>query len=311
MAKTTWNINSIPSLSGKTAIVTGANTGLGYETAKSLARNGVHVVMACRNIDKAEAARSKIMAGGSKISLTVMELDLNKLSSVRDFAERFNKKHDKLDLLINNAGVMMPPASKTKDGFELQWGVNHLGHFLLTALLYPKLEAAGDSRAVHLSSLAHKWGQINFDDLNFEKKYDRGKSYGQSKLACLIFAYEMDRRLKAADSGVKSLAAHPGISDTELSRHLPKWMQVLSPIFSVLIAQSPRAGAQPTLRAALDPDLKGGEYLGPDGFGEYKGKPVIVDSVPKSKNKETARKLWEVSEELTGQKFEISPVAVG
>lgn len=309
MSKSDRSINDSISLKGKTAIVTGANTGLGYETAKALARRGAHVIMACRNAQKAEAARGKIEAGYSKVSLETDVLDLAKLSSVRDFAERYNRKHEKLDLLINNAGVMMPPASKTADGFELQWGVNHLGHFLLTALLFPKLEAAGDSRIVHLASLAHKWGRINFDDLNFEKNYDRGKSYGQSKLACLMFAYEADRRLKEAGSKVKSLAAHPGIADTELSRYLPKWMQVLSPVFSALIAQSARAGAAPTLRAALDPDLKGGEYLGPDGFGGYKGKAVVVDSEPKSKNIDTARRLWEVSEELTGQKFDLVTAA--
>lgn len=306
MAKNDWNLKDSPSLEGKIAIVTGANTGLGFETAKALAKKGAHVIMACRDLRKANAAMGKIKEAYPKASLSTETLDLGQLASVRAFAENVKQAHTHLHLLINNAGLMMPPYGKTKDGFEIQWGVNHLGHFLLTALLMPLLEAGGDARVVHLASLAHKWGEIYFEDLNFEKSYNKQKSYGQSKLACLMFGYELQRRLEAAGSSVKSIIAHPGISDTELSRYLPKWMQALSPVFSKIVAQSPRDGAMPTLRAALDTGLRGGEYIGPDGFGEMKGKPVVVNSHPKSKNKEVASELWKVSEKLTGHTFELT-----
>ncbi len=306
MASNDWKLKDSPSLEGKIAVVTGANTGLGYETAKALAKKGAHVIMACRDLRKAKAAMGKIKEAYPQASLSMEVLDLGELASVRAFAENVKQAHAHLHLLINNAGLMMPPYGKTKDGFEIQWGVNHLGHFMLTALLMPQLEAGGDARVVHLASLAHKWGEIYFDDLNFEKSYNKQKSYGQSKLACLMFGYELQRRLEAAGSEVKSLVAHPGVSDTELSRYLPKWMQALSPVFSKIVAQSARDGAMPTLRAALDSELSGGEYIGPDGFGEMKGKPVVVNSHPKSKNKAVAQKLWEVSEKLTGQTFDLT-----
>lgn len=305
MSKNYWNLKDSPSLDGKTAIVTGANTGLGYETTKALAKKGAHVIMACRDLRKANAAMGKIKEAYPQASLSTEVLDLGEMASVRAFAESIKKKHLQVHLLINNAGLMMPPYGKTKDGFEIQWGVNHLGHFLLTALIMPLLEAGGDARVVHLASLAHKWGEIYFNDLNFEKSYNKQKSYGQSKLACLMFGYELQRRLEATGSSVKSVIAHPGVSDTELSRYLPKWIQVLSPVFSKIVAQSARDGALPTLRATLDPGLSGGEYIGPDGFGEMKGKPVVVKSHPKSKNKEVAKRLWEISEKLTHQSFEL------
>ncbi len=308
--KKNWNINRTDTLSGKTVIVTGANTGLGYETARALALRGASVVLACRDQAKAETAASEIAAEKASAHVETSLLNLASLDSVRAFADRFKAKHNRLDILVNNAGVMMPPKSVTEDGFELQWGVNHLGHFLLTSLLFPVLSATKNSRVVHLASLAHKWGEIYFEDLNFEKKYNKSKAYGQSKLACLMFGYEMQRRLEKSGSHVKSLIAHPGISDTELSRYLPKWVTALSPLFTLFFAQSARAGAEPQLRAATDADLKGGEYLGPSGFGEYKGKPVIVDSTDLSKDKAVAKKLWEVSEKAVGAEFAIGQAAV-
>jgi NAD(P)-dependent dehydrogenase (short-subunit alcohol dehydrogenase family) len=305
MSNKEWNIRDCPSLEGKKVIVTGANTGLGFETAKALALKGAHVVLACRNLKKAEDARARIARHSPAVSIETIELDLGVLSSVHGFAERYRSKHASLDLLINNAGIMMPPYGKSKDGFEQQFGVNYLGHFLLTGLLLDRLAASPAARVVHLSSLAHKWGAIYFDDLQFEKNYNRQKAYGQSKLACLMFSYEMQRRLELTSLPIKSIAAHPGISDTELSRYLPGWMKLLSPVFSALIAQSAKAGAQPSLRAALDPALSGGGYIGPGGWGEYKGEPVPVKAHPKAHNKEVARKLWSLSESLVSHRFEI------
>lgn len=294
-----WTPADAPSLEGKRAIVTGANTGLGFETTKELASKGAEVIMACRNTHKANTAKAKILEEFPKASLHVMKIDLASLESVRKFAAEFNLEYSSLDLLINNAGVMMPPYTVTKDGFELQFEANYLGHFLLTGLLIRKLEAAPAARVISLSSLAHDWGDIYFDDFNFKLKYDKRKAYGQSKLACLMFAYEMDRRLRAKKSPIKSLAAHPGISDTELARYLPWLIKFLSPVIVPFLAQSAKNGAQPTLRAALDISLPGGTYVGPDGSDEYKGKPVIVDSNQKSKAEDTAERLWALSEQLT------------
>ena len=295
-----WNPYEAPSLEDKRAIVTGANSGLGYETTKELARKGAKVIMACRNMDKAAKAKTQILEEIPNAKLTIMEIDLASLDSVRKFAGKFNLEYSSLDLLINNAGVMMPPFELTDDGFELQFEANYLGHFLLTGLLLRKLEEAPAARVISLSSLAHDWGDIYFDDLNFSKKYDKRKSYGQSKLACLIFAYELERRLRKDNSSVLSLAAHPGISDTELSRYLPKFIRFISPIIMPLFAQNASKGALPTLRAAMDLTLTGGTYVGPDGNEEYKGNPVVVDSNLNSKDEEKAERLWTVSEKLAG-----------
>ena len=293
-----WTSYDAPSLEGKRAIVTGANTGLGYETTRELAKKGAEVIMACRNMDKAAQAKAQIQEEMPNAKLTTMQIDLASLDSVRKFAAKFNLDYSSLDLLINNAGVMMPPFELTDDGFELQFEANYLGHFLLTGLLLRKLKEAPAARVISLSSLAHDWGDIYFDDLNFNKNYDKRKSYGQSKLACLMFAYELERRLRKENSTVLSLAAHPGISDTELSRYLPKFIRFISPIIMPLFAQSAKKGALPTLRAATDLSLTGGTYLGPDGNGEYKGNPVVVDSSLNSKDEEKAERLWAVSETL-------------
>ncbi|NEN22616.1 SDR family NAD(P)-dependent oxidoreductase [Cryomorpha ignava] len=298
-----WTSADAPSLEGTRAIVTGANTGLGFETTKELAAKGAEVIMACRNSQKANTAKAKILEEFPNARLRVMKIDLASLESVRKFASQFNLEFSSLDLLINNAGVMMPPYTVTKDGFELQFEANYLGHFLLTGLLMRKLEAAPSARVISLSSIAHDWGDIYFDDLNFKSKYDKRKAYGQSKLACLMFAYELDRRLREKKSPIKSLAAHPGISDTELARYLPWIIQFLSPIIVPFLAQSAKNGAQPTLRAALDLSLSGGTYVGPDGNDEYKGKPVVVDSHKKSKDEATADRLWALSEQLVGVSY--------
>jgi NAD(P)-dependent dehydrogenase (short-subunit alcohol dehydrogenase family) len=285
------------------AIVTGANTGLGYETSRALAKEGLTVILACRNSEK---AKRKILDENPKANLEYLHLDLADFASVRAFAENFQSKYDRLDLLINNAGVMMPPFKETEQGYELQWGVNYLGHFLLTKLLFELLKGRQDSRIIQLSSLAHKWGNPSaFESPLTESNYDKQKAYGNSKLACLVFAMELDRRLRERGLKTKSLAAHPGVADTELSRYLPKWMRFLSPLFMLFVAQSAEAGAQPTLKAATDGRLAGGAYLGPGGFKEYKGKAKVVEPHPKAIDPEVGKKLWKASEKQVGTSFAV------
>lgn len=296
----TFNIKALPLGTDKVAIVTGANTGLGYETSLQLAERGYSVIMACRNKGKAMAAMGKIMGKYPEAKLKFLPLDLNRLEAVREFAKQFLDKYERLDLLINNAGIMMPPYELTPDGFESQMGVNYLSHFLLTGLLLECMEKTPNARVVTLSSLAHRWGDIFFDDLDFSRGYDPKKAYGQSKLACLMFSYELQRRLDSHGYHVASLAAHPGISATELGRHMPKVGQMLAKIIGPLFMQAADKGALPTLRAALDPYAHGGEYYGPNGYREYKGDPVKVDSDENSKDLVKANRLWELSEELTG-----------
>lgn len=298
-----FNINNIPSQKGKIAIVTGANIGLGYETTIALAKKHMHIIMACRNIQKAQKAKETIMKIIPTASLEIMILDLNSLKSVREFSADFNKNHQTLDLLINNAGIMIPPFAKTEEGFESQMGVNYFAHFLLTGLLLPILEKTEGSRVISLSSIAHKSAKINFENLNSEKSYSKMEAYGQSKLSCLMFSYELDRRLKVSGSKVKSIAAHPGVSDTDLGRHVSKWLyNLLLPVIR-LMSHRPENAALPTQYAALVEDLKGGEYIGPTGFSEMKGKPGIAKSTPLSHDTQIAKQLWEVSEKLTNIKY--------
>ncbi|MDF9798538.1 NAD(P)-dependent dehydrogenase (short-subunit alcohol dehydrogenase family) [Catalinimonas alkaloidigena] len=240
-----WKLEETPSQAGKIGVVTGANVGLGFETAKALAARGMEVVLACRNREKAKATKDKIIESHAQASLHIMELDLSSLKSVRSFAEKFKQQFEKLDLLVNNAGVMLTPYQITEDGFEQQMGINYLGHFLLAGLLLPKLEAAENTRIVTLSSLSHNWGDIYFDDMAFEEGYSSRKAYGQSKLACLMFAYEMQRRLKARGHSTISLAAHPGISDTELVRNLPKFIHLMAKVLAPIFIQSAAEGALP------------------------------------------------------------------
>jgi NAD(P)-dependent dehydrogenase (short-subunit alcohol dehydrogenase family) len=293
-----WTAERIPAQAGRTAIVTGANSGLGLVTARELARAGARVVLACRNTAKGESARAEIEAAVPSASLQLEELDLASLASVRAFAGRFEGG---LDLLINNAGVMATPRRRTKDGFELQFGTNHLGHFALTGLLIGSMEGRDDARVVTLSSQAHRTGRIAFDNLGGEHRYFRWRAYGQSKLANLLFALELDRRLRAAGSSVKSVAAHPGYAATNLQFAGPPLVdRVLMTIGNRVIAQSDDMGALPTLYAATEPGLEGGTYVGPDGLGEQRGHPKSVAPSGAARDEQVARRLWEVSEQLTG-----------
>jgi NAD(P)-dependent dehydrogenase (short-subunit alcohol dehydrogenase family) len=296
-----WDATRIPDQSGRIAVVTGANSGLGLVTSRELARAGAAVVMACRNLEKGHTAVEKIRAAVPGAQLQLEELDLASLESVRGFAERFKATHDGLDLLINNAGVMAPPRRRTADGFELQFGTNHLGHFLLTALLLDAMEGRDDARVVTLSSNAHKFGRIAFDNLGGDRRYFRWRAYGQSKLANLLFMLELDRRLRADGSTVKSLGAHPGYAATNLqSAAPPLFDRVVMKVGNAVVAQSDEMGALPVLYAATQPGLQGGTYVGPDGPGEQRGYPTIVQPNGAARKEETARRLWQVSEELTG-----------
>ncbi|MFV8166786.1 SDR family NAD(P)-dependent oxidoreductase [Mycobacterium sp. 134] len=295
---TNWTTANIPNQSGRTAIVTGANTGLGLETAKALAAKGAHVVLAVRNLEKGEAAVEWISRSVPNADLGLQRLDLGSLKSVREAADEIRAEHDTIDLLINNAGVMTPPKETTEDGFELQFGTNHLGHFALTGLLLDRLLPVAGSRVVTVSSIGHRFSRgIRFDDLQWERSYNRLQAYGQSKLANLLFTYELQRRLIGQNT--TALAAHPGGSDTELARHLPRAAQRAVPLLRPLF-QEAAMGALPTLRAATDPGALGGQYYGPDGLGEQKGHPKLVTSNERSYDIELQRRLWSVSEELTG-----------
>jgi NAD(P)-dependent dehydrogenase (short-subunit alcohol dehydrogenase family) len=287
-------------------VVTGANSGLGFVTARELARAGARVVLACRNLAKGEAARREIEAAAPGAPLELEELDLSSLGSVRAFGERFRSGNDGLDLLINNAGVMATPRRRTADGFELQFGTNHLGHFALTGLLIGSLEGREDGRVVTLSSTAHRTGRISFDNLGGERHYFRWRAYGQSKLANLLFALELERRLRAAGSTVKSLAAHPGYAATNLQSTGPPLVdRLFMKVSDRLIAQSDEMGALPTLFAATEPGLAGGTYVGPDGLAEQRGHPRLVAPNRAARDKKVARRLWEVSEEMTGVRFDL------
>jgi NAD(P)-dependent dehydrogenase (short-subunit alcohol dehydrogenase family) len=301
-----FSLDKVSSQKGRIAVVTGANTGLGFETALGLASKECKVVMACRNADKAEQAMADIHAEVPNADLEFIKLDLNSLKSVREFAKAYSEKHDKLDLLINNAGLMIPPLMRTEEGFESQFGVNHLGHFLLTNLLFPVIKKTDKARVVSLSSLAHKSGRIQFDDPNWENSYSRSDAYNQSKVACLMFAYELQRKLNDAGSNVISVAAHPGVSDTELGRYIPKVLYFLFKPLTPFVTHPPKEAAKPTLMAALDKNVVGGDYYGPTGFNEMKGTAGKAPSTGYSKKRDEAKKLWELSEGLTGEKFNIA-----
>jgi NAD(P)-dependent dehydrogenase (short-subunit alcohol dehydrogenase family) len=300
-----WTADRIPDQSGRTAVVTGANSGLGLVTARELARKGAAVVLACRNLEKGEAARKEVEAHAPGARLELEELDLASLDSVREFAERFKASHEGLDLLINNAGVMATPRRSTADGFELQFGTNHLGHFALTGHLIGEMEGREDARVVTLSSNAHKFGRIAFDNLGGDRRYFRWRAYGQSKLANLLFALELDRRLRAAGSTVKSLAAHPGYAATNLQFAGPPGLDAaVMKVSNRVFAQNDEMGALPTLYAATEPGLEGGAFCGPDGSLEQRGHPKRVSPSGAARDEQVARRLWEVSEEMTGVRFE-------
>ena len=296
---TAWTFDSIPDQTGRTAIVTGANTGIGYETARALARKGARVILACRDAAKAAAAVARIEAEGPAGRVEAQALDLSDLDSVRAFAERFTAAHERLDLLINNAGVMVPPKSQTKQGFELQFGTNHLGHFALTAQLLPVLQRTAGSRVVVVSSTAHRMGKVDLEDLNFQRRgYRAWPAYCQSKLANLLFARELQRRLQAAGSAVLVTSAHRGWTATELQRTAGAVR-----LFGLLLAMSPPRGALPTLRAATDVEAKGGDFFGPDGLFELRGAPRLVGQSKRAQDDQVAAALWQKSEALTGVRF--------
>jgi NAD(P)-dependent dehydrogenase (short-subunit alcohol dehydrogenase family) len=295
---TKWTPDQIPDQSGRVAVVTGANSGIGAVAARELAAHGAHVVLAVRNIEKGEAAAAK-MSG----DVEVRRLDLADLSSVREFAAGFDGD---LDLLVNNAGVMALPHRTTADGFEMQIGTNHLGHFALTGELLPRLLTTAEPRVVTIASGAHRMGKIAFDDLNWEqRRYRKWNAYGQSKLANLLFAYELQRRAEAAGLPLRSVAAHPGWAATHLQFAGPemagsKLEHRGAALMNKVIAQDDEHGGWPTLYAATTPDLPGGSYVGPDGFMELRGRPKVVESSSRSKDREAATRLWTLSEELTG-----------
>lgn len=301
-----WSVNDMPDQSGRVAIVTGGNSGLGLESVRALAAKGADVILASRLLEKGEQAKNDIGDVGGTI--TVMPLDLQDFESVNAFVDAFKAKYSRIDILINNAGIMMTPYFLTKDGLEGQLGVNHFGHFLLTAKLFELLKNTPDSRIVNVSSNAHKWGTMDFTNLLFEggKDYSPRESYGRSKLANLLFTYELQRRISASGLDVQVLAAHPGGSMTNLARHMEDnwWFKLLLPL-AKMVMQDAASGALPQLRAGTDPSATGAEYYGPNGFNEIKGAPVKVESNAKSHDLQDAVQLWEFSEEKTGVKFEI------
>lgn len=302
-----WSEGDVPDQSGRVVVVTGANTGIGYETAAVLAYRGAHVVLAVRNLEKGNAALARIVAASPRADVTLQKLDLTSLDAIRSAADALRAAYPRIDLLINNAGVMWTPKQVTADGFELQFGTNHLGHFALTGLLLDNLLSVRDSRVVTVSSLGHRLrAAIHFDDLQWEHGYDRIAAYGQSKLANLLFTYELQRRLAAnADARTIAVAAHPGGSNTELARNLPGVFRPLKAVLGPVLFQSPAMGALPTLRAATDPAVQGGQYYGPAGFLEQRGRPKLVESSAQSHDEESQRRLWAVSEELTGVSFPV------
>jgi NAD(P)-dependent dehydrogenase (short-subunit alcohol dehydrogenase family) len=304
-----WTAAGVPDQSGRTAVVTGANSGLGLVTAGALASRGATVVLACRDLARAERAAGQIRAGAPGSSVHVLRLDLASLASVRTAASEIRAAWPRLDLLINNAGVMRPPYQRSADGFELTFATNHLGHFALTGLVLDSLLATPGSRIVTVSSVGHREGVMHFDDLQFERGYRADDAYAQSKLANLLFTYELAARLQAAGQCTIALAAHPGVAHTALFRWDPRLTRaLLSPAARPLMfwtVHTARAGALPALRAATDPAARAGEYYGPGGWHEYTGYPVRVESSARSHDAAAGRRLWEISEQLTGVSYRI------
>jgi NAD(P)-dependent dehydrogenase (short-subunit alcohol dehydrogenase family) len=306
-----WTTADIPDQSGRIAVVTGSNSGLGTVTARELARAGATVIIACRNTDKGDQAASSIRAAVPAAELEVVRLDLADLSSVRDFAQQIGAERERLDLLVNNAGVMAPPRRLTADGFESQLGTNHLGHFALTGLLMPSLLAAQQPRVVTLSSGVHRMGSIRFDDLQWERGYNNWRAYSQSKLANLMFCFELARRAAEAGTELTSVASHPGYAATNLQFAGPArfYERAFMVVGNKLIAQSAEMGALPSLYAATVPDLPSGSFVGPDGLMEGRGHPHVVTGASKAYDREAWTKLWEVSEQLTGVTYEFAAAA--
>ena len=322
-----WTEADVPAQRGRTAVITGGNTGLGFETARVLAARGAQVVLACRDLGRAKEAAARIIdarsesAGTPPVDVQAVRLDLASLASVHEAADEIGSAYGPIDLLVNNAGVMMTPFRRTADGFELQLGVNHLGHFALTGLLlgrmlhregstlipqaHPTFIPQPHPRVVTVSSNGHKSGRIDFDDLQSQRRYRRMAAYYQSKLANLMFTYELQRRLAAAQAGTQALAAHPGKVRTELTRYLPGWMRMEDLILEQPFGQSAAMGALATLRAAADPAARGGEYYGPGGRGELRGYPRLVDSSDRARDAGAQQRLWRESERLTGVTYPV------
>ncbi|MBH23232.1 MAG: short-chain dehydrogenase [Myxococcales bacterium] len=308
-SNTRWTAEQIPEQRGRVVVITGANSGIGLEAARALAREGAHVVLACRNQAKGRDALQRLQRELPDAQLELGSLDLADLASIRAFAAHVRETHERLDLLINNAGVMALPYRKTADGFEMQLGTNHLGHFALTGLLLAPLLNAEAARVVTVSSQAHRVGAIRFSDLHGEQGYDKWRAYGQSKLANLLFAYELQRRLKRAGASAISVACHPGYSGTNLQMVGPQMSgssltERIMNLGNSLLAQSAAMGALPTLYAATAPHVRGGDYIGPSGPMEMRGHPVHVASTARSHDRATAQRLWALSEEMTQVRFD-------
>lgn len=297
----TFTAHTLGDQQGRLALITGANSGLGLETAKALSAAGADVVLACRTESKARAAMETIRAAGGRGELTFEALDLSSLASVAECAQRVRDTRGQLHLLINNAGVMVPPKGRTRDGFETQLGTNHLGHFALTGQLMPLLQATPGARVVTVSSIMHRLGKIRFDDLNFDKLYVAWLAYGQSKLANLLFTFELARRLERAGSPLLSVASHPGYAATNLQAH-----DLMSRALNPIAAQSAAMGALPSLYAAVAPDVVQGGYYGPTSWGEMRGYPGRASTSRRARDESVARRLWTVSEELSGVAFSLS-----
>jgi NAD(P)-dependent dehydrogenase (short-subunit alcohol dehydrogenase family) len=308
----TWTADDIPDQTGRVALVTGANSGLGFQTTRALARKGATVLMGCRNQAKGADALTRVEQEQPSGTVELLELDLADLGSVRRAAGSVCDRHTRLDLLVNNAGVMAIPYRTTADGFEMQFGTNHLGHFALTGLLIDRLLEANGSRVVNVSSNAHRMGRVNFDDLHGRSRYRKWRAYGQSKLANLLFTRELQRRLTLNGASTIAAAAHPGYSATHLQAVGPEMagasvMGRLSQLGNRLIAQSDEMGALPQLYAATAPDVAGGEYFGPDGIGEIRGHPERVKTSAAARDNVAALRLWQVSEDLTGIRYDKLP----
>ena len=310
MKKTGWTLDHIPAQEGRIALVTGASSGLGFNTTRALAMKGARVIMACRNLEKGEMARQIICKKGVPVEPELWHLDLTSLDSVKQFALKFTESGHRLDLLINNAGLMLVPYKRTEDGFEMHFGVNHLGHFALTACLWPKLSETDQSRVVQVSSLVHHMGKMRFEDIHWENGYKRWGAYSMSKLANLLFIHELARRLTVTGGGVTVAAAHPGYTDSELltrDSRMPG-SQLRSGFFKLtnrLVAQTGENGALPSLYAATAPGVEQGAFFGPNGLLKLRGTPVRDLPNKKSINDVVAGKLWDVSEALCGLEFRI------
>ena len=305
---TKWTEKNLPDLTGKTIIITGANSGTGFAATKFMSAKGATIIMACRNPDKANKALQSIKNDNAEAKLDFIQLDLSSLASIKQFSEEFKKKYSSLDILINNAGMSQTPDIKTEDGFEMQIGVNHLGHYALTGHLMDRLVNTKDSRVVTMSSMNHEQGIMNFDNLFLEGEYHQMKAYEQSKLANLLFSYELSRKLTQAGVSVESIAAHPGFVKSNImkSNEYTKrsfGFTMMFNIFDVLLAMTPSMGSLGIMRAATDRTLKNGEYVGPTQMGGYRGLPNLLTSSERSYNEEDAKKLWEMSEELTDVRY--------